>query len=81
MQTNLDNFLNQVIGLKYGINPAKLRRRQSITKPGDLDEADQKNRSYFCSELIAKAFKELGIIENDKTSCTMFFPNHFDAKG
>ena len=81
MQSNLDNFLNQVIGLKYGISPAKLSRRQSVTKPDEPDEAGQKNRSYFCSELIAKAFKELGIIENDKTSCTMFFPHHFDAKG
>ena len=37
-------------------------------------------RDFFCSELVAKAFKVLGIIENDKTSCTKFKPGSFDSK-
>ena len=35
------------------------------------------NRTFFCSELVAKAFKVLGIMENDSKSCTSFYPKHF----
>ena len=38
-------------------------------------------RSFFCSELVAKAFKILGVIENDDTNCASFFPHHFSAIG
>jgi len=38
-----------------------------------------KNRAFFCSELVAKAFKILGIIENDNTPCNRFFPHHFST--
>ena len=38
------------------------------------------DRTFFCSELVAKAFKFISIIENDDTSCTTFFPTHFSAK-
>ena len=39
------------------------------------------NRTFFCSELVAKAFKILGVIENDTTSCTQFYPKHFSTEG
>ena len=39
------------------------------------------SRTFFCSELVAKAYKELGILENDNTSCAKFFPHDFSAKG
>ena len=39
------------------------------------------DRTFFCSELVAKAFKILGVIENDKTSCTRFYPKHFSEEG
>ena len=39
------------------------------------------NRTFFCSELVAKAFKTLNIIENDDTSCTLFYPGHFSHSG
>ena len=38
-------------------------------------------RSFFCSELVAKAFKVLGVIENDDTNCASYFPHHFSAVG
>jgi hypothetical protein len=41
----------------------------------------ESDRTFFCSELIAKAFKILGVIEDDETSCTMFYPHHFTEKG
>ena len=38
-------------------------------------------RTFFCSELVAKAFKVMKVIENDKTSCTRFYPKHFSKEG
>jgi hypothetical protein len=30
----------------------------------------EEDRTFFCSELIAKAYKILGIVENDDRSCS-----------
>jgi len=30
---------------------------------------------------VAKAFKMLGVIEDDDTSCTRFFPSNFSSRG
>ena len=43
--------------------------------------AFSKNRTFFCSELVAKAFKSMQIIENDNMSCSMYFPSHFTSSG
>lgn len=40
-----------------------------------------KDRTFFCSELVAKAYKTLGIIADDDTSCTQFYPSHFTSIG
>jgi len=50
-----------------------------------LDENGEKriiaaDRTFFCSELVAKAYKILGIMENDDTSSAKFFPSHFSSK-
>lgn len=37
------------------------------------------DRTFFCSELVAKAMKVLGIIENDERSCAKFYPKHFSS--
>lgn len=39
------------------------------------------DRTFFCSELQAKASKILGILQNDNTSSSRFHPVHFSAKG
>lgn len=31
--------------------------------------------------MCAKAFKVLGIMENDDVSCSLFYPHHFTALG
>jgi hypothetical protein len=38
------------------------------------------DRTFFCSELVAKAYKILGIMENDDQSSAKFFPSHFSSK-
>ena len=39
------------------------------------------DRTFFCSELVAKAYKYLKVIEDDKTSCSLFYPCHFTSSG
>ena len=39
------------------------------------------DRTFFCSELLAKAFKCLGIIEDDDTNCARFMPHNFSSRG
>ena len=39
------------------------------------------NRAFFCSELIAKAYKSLGIVENRGLACGKYYPYHFSKKG
>lgn len=39
------------------------------------------SRTFFCSELVAKAFKVLGILEADETASSQFYPHHFSARG
>lgn len=64
----------------------KLARSQTVkgTEMG-LDENGEKrliaaDRTFFCSELVAKAFKILGIIEDNDTSSAKFYPSHFSSK-
>ena len=40
----------------------------------------EEDRTFFCSELIAKAFKVLGIIEDDDIACSQYFPGSFSSK-
>jgi hypothetical protein len=55
-------LLKEVVGNKYGLSTSKLLfRRESVksVKGKYIDE----DRTFFCSELVAKAFKVLGIID------------------
>ena len=72
MVDNLENFLKEAVGLSYGIGGAKLMKKKTTRMVDDGSENTliDGNRTFFCSELVAKAFKLLGIIEDDDTSCT-----------
>ena len=50
------------------------------TESGD-DKIIDDDRTFFCSELVAKAFKVLKIIENDDTACSSYMPGSFSSKG
>ena len=54
-----------------------MKKKTLINKDNEIDE----DRTFFCSELVAKLFKLTGIIENDETSCSLFYPHHFCTKG
>ena len=82
MVDNLEIFLKEALGLKYGLGGGKLWRRQTVNNKMSNDrKLINEERTFFCSELVAKAFKILGIIENDGISCSSYFPHHFSAIG
>ena len=60
-------------------------RSGNILKNMGVDEKGEKlliaaDRTFFCSELVAKACKVLGIIQDDDTSSAKFFPAHFSSR-
>ena len=59
------------------MNRRTVALNRSETNRTIIDE----ERTFFCSELMAKAFKVLGIIQDDGTSCSQFYPHNFSAKG
>ena len=68
---NLETFLNESIGHEYGLSVSKLKRKKtSIIKDEHAHQMVECGRSFFYSELVAKAFKCLGIILDDDTSCS-----------
>jgi hypothetical protein len=69
MVEQLQKFLAEAIGHKYSLNG--LMRRETVKAiKGIENEVISEDRTFFCSELVAKGFKLLGILENDDTSCT-----------
>ena len=78
--------MSQVVGNKYELSANKLKRTQSIdvTDLGIDQNGEQRlvaaDRTFFCSELVAKAYKILGILENDSKSSSKYFPAHFTTK-
>lgn len=39
------------------------------------------DRTFFCSELVAKAYKVLGIMHDDGRASSSFYPSAFSVKG
>ena len=66
MVENLQQFLNEAVGQKYKMNTHKLMKKQTCKDIELYEDRKQKllkdDRTFFCSELVAKAFKILGII-------------------
>mmetsp|Transcript_4900 Transcript_4900/g.7259 ORF Transcript_4900/g.7259 Transcript_4900/m.7259 type:complete len:541 (+) Transcript_4900:12-1634(+) len=68
--SSLKSFTKSVEGKNYSINPMKLLRRKAATKPDE---------SFFCSELVASAYQNLGVL--DKTiAASTFYPKSFAQK-
>lgn len=87
MVDNLEKLLSEAVGKKYGMSANKFTRAKTRKIADDFEDTTpgEKNliaddRTFFCSELVAKAFKLLYIIEDDERSCASFYPSHFSAK-
>jgi hypothetical protein len=46
----------------------------SIERQADINE----DRMFFCSELVAKAFKVIGVMRDLTKSSTKYFPGSFE---
>ena len=69
MKTNLHK--------EYGFSLGKLLRSNEIVCE---NEQEEKDRTYFCSELIAALYKQLGLFEPKKPSSS-YIPKDFTDKG
>ncbi|CAD8091855.1 unnamed protein product [Paramecium sonneborni] len=47
--------------------------------PVKIQEIEEKKRTFFCSELVAKAYKEMGLLDPVK-SCTQYYPKDFTSE-
>lgn len=69
MLTILESFINEVKGKPYRITASKLFTRGVNTDPGS-------EKTFFCSELVAAAYKRLGYLTPDLASCK-YWPGNF----
>ena len=77
MMEELAAFVDKAVGKKYQINATKLLVRESnIVNKGEIMEED---RTFFCSELVAKAYKTLGFINCGGKCSSRFYPSHFST--
>ncbi|CAD8166860.1 unnamed protein product [Paramecium octaurelia] len=78
VQNKLREFITNNLGKEYGLNPGKLLQKVSLIVP-PAPQGQEKQRTYFCSELVAKAYKEMGLLEQQKSS-TQYFPSDFTSE-
>jgi hypothetical protein len=72
----LEEFIRNVIGLKYRLSAAKI-----FKKTCEVDEDTfNGDKSYFCSELVASAYRCLGLLPKD-VPASQYWPGNFSNKG
>ena len=55
--------MRRVIGNKYKLSLKNLFFKKNSLIDNENDD-DEMERSFFCSELVAKAYKKVGILDN-----------------
>lgn len=61
--SNLEVFLKEVNGKSYGLKASQLIKKMTIIKKkGQEEPIVEKDRTFFCSELVAKAYKVCGVM-------------------
>lgn len=61
-------------GRKYDLTAAKIFKLESDFDWNSMRENE--DRGYFCSELVAKAYKSSGLLD-EKKSCGRYWPVDF----
>jgi len=80
---NLDEFRKNTVGKSYSVKTAKIlfhsKSESTLKKQTDVPD----DREFFCSELVAKAFKVIGIFSenSNEKSCGSFLPGSFEENG
>ena len=83
--TDLDIFRRNVVGKSYGLTATKLLFDQpsevqfdnQCTRESQHHANIGQDRRFFCSELIAKAFKVLEVMKNPEKGSNNYFPGSF----
>eukprot|EP00923_Selenidium_pygospionis_P042483 GHVN01073469.1.p2 GENE.GHVN01073469.1~~GHVN01073469.1.p2 ORF type:complete len:575 (+),score=84.09 GHVN01073469.1:3205-4929(+) len=65
-------FCKESVGKPYRLSVSKLLKQESF------DEEEHKD--FFCSELVANALKELGVLQRDGTASSQYWPSSFAAR-
>lgn len=73
----IEAFVAKTLGKQYDINLNKLFQFQSKL---ERNKEEEEKSTYFCSELIARLYKELKLIDGEKSSAS-YFPIDFSSKG
>ena len=76
---NLLTFCKQTEGHEYSVM-SKLSRKTSVVKTSSTQSTIDEDRTFFCSELIAKCFKECNISPQTTTHCSTVNPGHFSSQ-
>ncbi len=71
MIENLEKFVKSVIGKKFSVSIKKLFKKKS--DPTENETENYEKRTFFCSELVATAYKYLGLLPKE-ISATQYFP-------
>ena len=66
--------MKQIIGKEYSFGAMKLLRRRSSEENAEIQN------DFFCSELVAKAYKRFGILDKKKGS-NSYWPVDFTDRG
>lgn len=72
----LEVFTQKVKGKKYKVNPVKIWRKKSTR---DATDNIKETKSYFWSELVASAFKRIGLLP-ENISATQYWPSDFSTR-
>jgi uncharacterized protein YycO len=72
----LEDFIKTVIGLKYRLNPSKIFRKKCTNDAENIKE----DKTYFCSELVASAYKCIGLLPTE-VSASQYWPGNFSQHG
>ncbi|CAD8091157.1 unnamed protein product [Paramecium sonneborni] len=79
-KNKLSDFVHNNLGKRFSCAPSKLLIQNSVNI-GDTSQqtVNSQNRTYFCSELIAKCYKILGFLPKNISS-TQYWPGSFSQK-
>ena len=74
--TVLDDFIKQSIGKRFKINASKIFRKKCES---DTAEVIKDDKTYFCSELVASAYKRLGLLDKE-LAASKYWPGDFSQE-
>ena len=58
-----DDFIEQVQGNSYKLDVSKFLFKNKYSRSNSMNNTELEKRQFFCSELIVKCYKDLGILD------------------